>query len=98
MGSYNDVDGRFFHLPLPLHEAKTNTFSFLVYRGIVHNFAGLAAARFFLGLAESGLFPGVSQEFSLCRVHFRRMKKRRNPFLVFLTSELKLTSSCPRAF
>jgi len=27
--------------------------------GIVHNFAGLAAARFFLGLAESGLFPGI---------------------------------------
>ncbi|GAA5968860.1 hypothetical protein JCM11641_000760 [Rhodosporidiobolus odoratus] len=26
--------------------------------GIVHNFAGLAAARFFLGLAESALFPG----------------------------------------
>ncbi|GAA6020852.1 hypothetical protein JCM10207_001681 [Rhodosporidiobolus poonsookiae] len=28
--------------------------------GIVHNFAGLAAARFFLGLAESPLFPGFS--------------------------------------
>ncbi|GAA5998415.1 hypothetical protein JCM5350_005942, partial [Sporobolomyces pararoseus] len=27
--------------------------------GIVHNFEGLAAARFFLGLAESGLFPGI---------------------------------------
>ncbi|CEQ40426.1 SPOSA6832_02025 [Sporobolomyces salmonicolor] len=27
--------------------------------GLVHNFAGLTAARFFLGLAESGLFPGI---------------------------------------
>ncbi|KAM0787385.1 hypothetical protein ACM66B_003470 [Microbotryomycetes sp. NB124-2] len=27
--------------------------------GIVHNFAGLAAARFFLGLSESALFPGI---------------------------------------
>jgi len=28
--------------------------------GLVHNFSGLAAARFFLGLAEAGLFPGVN--------------------------------------
>jgi MFS family permease len=28
--------------------------------GIVHNFEGLAAARFFLGVAEAGLFPGVN--------------------------------------
>jgi MFS family permease len=28
--------------------------------GLVHNGAGLIAARFFLGLAEAGLFPGVS--------------------------------------
>lgn len=27
--------------------------------GLVHNFSGLAAARFFLGVAEAGLFPGV---------------------------------------
>ncbi|KAK4049038.1 hypothetical protein OIV83_004399 [Microbotryomycetes sp. JL201] len=27
--------------------------------GIVHNFAGLTAARFFLGLSESALFPGI---------------------------------------
>ncbi|GAA5847715.1 hypothetical protein JCM3766R1_000741 [Sporobolomyces carnicolor] len=32
--------------------------------GLVHNFAGLAAARFFLGLAESGLFPGLCLVFS----------------------------------
>lgn len=28
--------------------------------GLVHNFSGLAAARFFLGVAEAGLFPGVN--------------------------------------
>ncbi|KZF26760.1 retrograde regulation protein 2 [Xylona heveae TC161] len=28
--------------------------------GLTHNFSGLAAARFFLGLAEAGLFPGVN--------------------------------------
>lgn len=28
--------------------------------GIVHNFAGLLAARVFLGATEAGLFPGVS--------------------------------------
>lgn len=28
--------------------------------GIVHNFAGLLAARMALGLAEGGLFPGVT--------------------------------------
>ena len=28
--------------------------------GLTHDFSGLMAARFFLGLAEAGLFPGVS--------------------------------------
>lgn len=28
--------------------------------GLTHNFAGLMAARWFLGLAEAGLFPGIS--------------------------------------
>jgi MFS family permease len=28
--------------------------------GLVHNFAGLLAARIALGLAEGGLFPGVN--------------------------------------
>ncbi|KAI9663555.1 MAG: hypothetical protein M1831_002564 [Alyxoria varia] len=28
--------------------------------GLVHNFSGLAAARFFLGIAEAGLFPGIN--------------------------------------
>lgn len=28
--------------------------------GLVHDFSGLAAVRFFLGMAEAGLFPGVN--------------------------------------
>lgn len=28
--------------------------------GIVQNYEGILAARFFLGLAEGGLFPGVT--------------------------------------
>jgi sugar phosphate permease len=28
--------------------------------GLVHNFSGLMAARWFLGLTEAGLFPGVN--------------------------------------
>lgn len=27
--------------------------------GLVHNYAGLLACRWFLGLAEAGLFPGM---------------------------------------
>ena len=27
--------------------------------GLVHNYSGMMACRFFLGLAEAGLFPGV---------------------------------------
>lgn len=27
--------------------------------GFVHNYAGLLAARWFLGITEAGLFPGV---------------------------------------
>lgn len=27
--------------------------------GLVHNFSGLMAARWFLGLTEAGLFPGM---------------------------------------
>ncbi|EME39120.1 hypothetical protein DOTSEDRAFT_56611 [Dothistroma septosporum NZE10] len=32
----------------------------MVGMGLVHDFSGLAAARFFLGVAEAGLFPGVT--------------------------------------
>lgn len=32
----------------------------MTFMGLVHNFSGLAAARFFLGVSEAGLFPGVA--------------------------------------
>jgi len=32
----------------------------MVTMGLVHNFSGLAAARWFLGMTEAGLFPGVN--------------------------------------
>jgi MFS family permease len=28
--------------------------------GLVHNYGGLVTTRFFLGIAEAGLFPGVN--------------------------------------
>ena len=31
----------------------------MVTLGLTHNFQGMMAARFFLGVAEAGLFPGV---------------------------------------
>ncbi len=32
----------------------------MVCMGLTHNFQGMMAARFFLGLAEAGLFPGIN--------------------------------------
>ena len=32
----------------------------MIFMGLVDNFQGLATARFFLGLAEAGLFPGIN--------------------------------------
>jgi len=32
----------------------------MTFMGFVHNFQGLVACRIFLGIAEGGLFPGVS--------------------------------------
>lgn len=34
-----------------------------VTMGLVHNFGGLLVTRFFLGLTEAGLFPGVVRSF-----------------------------------
>lgn len=36
--------------------------------GLVHNAAGLMAARFFLGVAEAGLFPGVAYYLSCGKI------------------------------
>lgn len=34
----------------------------MVTMGLVHNFAGLMTARWFLGITEAGLFPGKSKK------------------------------------
>jgi MFS family permease len=36
--------------------------------GVVQNFAGLVATRFFLGLAEAGFFPGTVEETDRSRI------------------------------
>ena len=38
----------------------------MVTMGLTHNFQGMMAARFFLGMAEAGLFPGVQFLLSSC--------------------------------
>ena len=35
--------------------------------GIVHNFSGLIAIRFFLGLCEGGLLPGIVRHSALAQ-------------------------------
>lgn len=40
--------------------------------GLVHNQSGLYAARFFLGIVEAGLFPGVVYTFS---VYYKRKER-----------------------
>lgn len=35
-------------------------------QGFVHNYSGLLAARFFLGLAEGGVLPGLVTYMSMC--------------------------------
>ena len=49
-------------VPLRVLEAGHElTFSLqMTLMGLVHNAAGLQAARFFLGVAEGGLFPGIN--------------------------------------
>jgi MFS family permease len=37
----------------------------MICMGLVHNFSGLLACRIFLGIAEGGLFPGVSYYITL---------------------------------
>ena len=38
----------------------------MVTMGLTHNFQGMMAARFFLGVAEAGLFPGINYYLSSC--------------------------------
>jgi len=36
--------------------------------GFVYNWDGLMAARFFLGVTEAGLFPGINYYLSCCEL------------------------------
>ena len=38
----------------------------MVTMGLTHNFQGMMTARFFLGVAEAGLFPGCQFYISAC--------------------------------
>ncbi|KAI0508865.1 major facilitator superfamily domain-containing protein [Xylaria bambusicola] len=53
--------------------------------GIVHNEAGFLAARFFLGVAESGLFPGVTYYFSMW---YKRKERQYRVALFFSAASL----------
>ncbi|GAP86967.1 putative major facilitator superfamily transporter [Rosellinia necatrix] len=53
--------------------------------GIVHNEAGFLAARFFLGVAESGLFPGVTYYFSMW---YKRRERQYRVALFFSAASL----------
>jgi len=44
----------------------------MTFMGFCTSFAGLAAARFFLGVAEAGLFPGVNYYLSWYVTHLTR--------------------------
>jgi MFS family permease len=48
--------------------------------GVVDNFAGFLVARFFLGVTESGLFPGVVYYFSMW---YRRRERQYRISLFF---------------
>lgn len=53
--------------------------------GIVHNLAGFFVARFFLGVTESGLFPGVVFYFSMW---YRRRERQYRISLFFSAASL----------
>ncbi|KAI0875918.1 major facilitator superfamily domain-containing protein [Hypoxylon argillaceum] len=53
--------------------------------GIVHNEAGFLAARFFLGVAEAGLFPGVTYYFSMW---YKRRERQYRVALFFSAASL----------
>ncbi|KAI4595635.1 hypothetical protein KJ359_006624 [Pestalotiopsis sp. 9143b] len=53
--------------------------------GIVENYSGFLAARFFLGVAESGLFPGVVYYFSMW---YKRRERQYRVSLFFSAASL----------
>lgn len=53
--------------------------------GIVHNFSGLAAARFFLGVAEAGFFPAATY---LLTIWYRRCEVQRRMAVFYTAASL----------
>ena len=45
--------------------------------GVTQSLAGFCVVRFFLGVAESGLFPGIVFYFSMWHVHLLEVRRRR---------------------
>lgn len=56
-----------------------------VCQGLVHSYSGLLATRFFLGLAESGMFPG---SFYLIGMWYRRHEAQRRYSFFFSSTSL----------
>lgn len=55
------------------------------FQGIIHNLSGYFAVRFFLGVAESGLFPGVVWYLSMW---YRRSERQFRVALFFSAASL----------
>ena len=45
-----------------------------IAQGLVKNYSGLLAARFFLGVAEAGIFPGCIYLISMYAFHILRQR------------------------
>ncbi|KAF2431931.1 MFS general substrate transporter [Tothia fuscella] len=56
-----------------------------ICQGLVHNYRGLLATRFFLGLAETGMFPGC---FYLIGMWYRRHESQRRYSFFFSSTTL----------
>ena len=69
----------------------------MTFMGFVHNYEGLMAARWFLGLAEAGLFPGINYYLSCWyrRSEFGiRAVSKPYPRIEFLIDVCVLTLNC----
>lgn len=47
----------------------------MLFQGLVHNWSGLMATRFFLGVFETGMFPG-------CKYKYQEERQRQVPTLI----------------
>ncbi|KAF7422438.1 hypothetical protein PC9H_010594 [Pleurotus ostreatus] len=66
------------------HQTEKEFYSFH-YAGVVHNYAGLLACRFFLGLFEGGVLPGIVLYLSL---FYPRAQLQKRLSVVFAASSL----------